>query len=108
MRLLARILIYVSARMAPREQRARWKEEWLAELLTEGRRPESVFRRALGAPIDGALLRLASMRSSARALRAGTGNDLRQTWRSLAHSPRHVVTVVLCLTVGITVSVAVF
>jgi len=35
-------------------------------------------------------------------------SDLRQTWRSLLRSPRHVATVVLCLTIGITASVAVF
>src|SRR5262249_43472282 len=89
-------------------RRARWKEEWFAELGVENRSPGSVFRRALGSPVDAALLRVDAMRSSARALRAGARSDLHQTWRSLVHSPRHVATVVLCLTVGITVSVAVF
>jgi predicted permease len=41
-------------------------------------------------------------------LRAGWTSDLRQTWRGLSASPRHVLTVVLCLGVGLTVSVAVF
>jgi len=80
----------------------------LSARAPENRHPVSVLARALGAPIDALHLRAEVVRASARSARAGAASDLRQTWRALLRSPRHVLTVVLCLTIGITVSVAVF
>jgi predicted permease len=113
---LARLVVRLFATLVPRSYRAQWREEWLAEIASNvnlgcrfprKRHPRS-FSRALGAPIDALLLRVDALRASARTLRAGLRSDFRQTWRALVRTPRHVATVVLCLVVGITASVAVF
>ena len=109
-RAVARIIIHLSAWLAPREVRARWREEWIAELSNFELRSSNfeVLLRALGAPIDAALARLRTWAAAGRAARAGARTDLHQTVRSLVRQPKHVITVVACLGIGITVSVAVF
>ena len=100
---LARVIVHLSALLAPRALRARWREEWLAELAAQ-----PSLRRAAGAPWDAMLLRVAALGAAARALAAGWRADARQTGRSLAHAPGHATAVVLCLSIGMIVSIAVF
>jgi len=100
---LARLIVRVSSLLAPRALRARWREEWLAELAA---RPS--LRRALGAPQDALAARAFALRATARELVAGWGSDARQTGRALTHARGHAAAVVLCLSVGMIVSIGVF
>jgi predicted permease len=121
MRLL-KVLLWLIARIVPRGARARWQEEWRAELV-HGR-----WRMVLGALPDAwALRRLSHLPAKAGSHQISIGNgwlppsggrssgwrgpwhtDAKQTIRSLARSPWHVVTVSLCLGIGIAVSVTTF
>jgi predicted permease len=108
---IARTLILAAAWLAPASLRARWREEWLAEIdamidasLPAGR----LLSRAAGAPWDAIQARMAAARDLCRKLAHGWRSDLRQTVRSLRSSPRHALTVVLCLATGVTVTVSVF
>ena len=103
MSLLSRLLVRLSAFVVPKELRARWREEWLGELTS---RPSVI--RALGAPWDAAVARAVAMGGGARELAAGWGADGRQAVRAVAHEPGHAVAVVLCLAVGMIVSIAAF
>jgi predicted permease len=104
---LARLIVRVSAWLAPTSFRDRWREEWLAELDAATTRH---LKRALGAPWDAL-----SARWTARPARprsgswwSGWGSDLRQTGRSLRRSPGHVALVLVCLGVGLAASIAIF
>ncbi|HEY7476572.1 MAG TPA: ABC transporter permease [Vicinamibacterales bacterium] len=119
MNLLARIVVRFAAWIAPRDERARWREEWLGEI--EGQRAEGrgqregkrgkgtkVLRGVLGAPRDALSLRASSVRRTARSIGAGWGTDIKQTARTLRGAPSHVATVVVCLGVGASICVSVF
>ncbi len=102
----ARVLIWFFAWLAPRALRARWREEWLAE-IDAGRpvRPASIL---VGAPTDALAARADAVRHGVRAIAAGLRTDFAQTCRGLIRSPRHVLTVVFSLGIGLTLSVSVF
>lgn len=108
---LARLMVHASARLVPRALRARWREEWLGEIDSAdgGRRPPAQsLRHALGAPRDALAARADAIGEVLRALAAGWATDARQTMRALWHRPRHALTIVLSLGVGLTVCVSVF
>ena len=106
---LARLIVRVAAWITPPSLRARWREEWLAEIDGAGpaRRRVDVLKHAAGAPIDAALAAVHGLLDAARRLVSGWRFDWRQARRALAHSPRHAATVILCLGAGITVNVSV-
>jgi predicted permease len=111
MHALARLIVRLCAAIVPRADRSRWREEWLAELdaaRLAGGTQAGPMRLARGAPRDAAALRVDAFRMAYRNVASGWRTDFRQTVRTLAHSPRHVITVVLCLGVGITVTVTFF
>ena len=104
-------LLWMLSRIVPAPARARWLEEWRAE-LAHGRRT-MVF----GALPDAWALRNLPANAGSHQTIAGGGRtswqgpwqtDAKQTVRSLARSPWHVVTVSLCLGIGIAVSVTTF
>ncbi|MGE5832840.1 MAG: hypothetical protein ACM4AI_00040, partial [Acidobacteriota bacterium] len=72
---LARMLVRLSAWLAPASVRARWREEWLGEI--EGQRAKGkgrewrTLRAALGAPWDAIVLRGRSARGACRSAGAG-------------------------------------
>jgi predicted permease len=114
MNFLARLIVHLSALLAPRHSRARWREEWLGEIESqkaEGKRQKRgwrTFRGALGAPMDASVMRSRSAKQALSAIAAGWRTDVRQTLRTLWHAPSHVATVVICLGVGIAVCVSAF
>ena len=87
--------------VVPFETRARWLEEWRAE-LHHG--PRSMI---LGAVPDAWTTRSLT-HARRRTFSSGWKTDAKQTIRSLARSPWHVATVSLCLGIGIAVCVTVF
>jgi putative ABC transport system permease protein len=111
---LAGMLVRLSAWLAPRNVRARWREEWLGEI--EGQRAEGkgqrgswrTLRAALGAPWDAIVLRGRSAHDPLRSVGAGFQTDLSQTVRALWRAPSHVATVVICLGIGTSITVSVF
>ncbi len=108
-RALARLVVQSMAIIVPSAERARWREEWLGEI--ESRADERAIRtlqHALGAPRDALTLRFDAGRDTLRALAAGWTTDARQTIRALWRQPRHVLTIVVCLGVGLTACVSVF
>jgi putative ABC transport system permease protein len=96
-RWLARAVVRLSAWIAPRALRDRWREEWLAEIASM---PGAPLRRALGAPIDA--LRAPRHLSFPGLL------DLRLAVRTTLASPIVSLTSVLALGVGIALSTAAF
>ena len=111
---LAHVIIRISAFLAPRPLRAAWREEWLAESDEVARLHggASALRFALGAPADALSSRWTTM--PAPSTRAGSRwhgpwrSDLKQALRAVTRSPWHVVTVSLCLGVGIAVCTTTF
>ena len=110
-------LLWLFARLVPQRVRRRWLEEWRAELrhgpgsMILGALPDAwTMRRLRNLPPEGG--RNSSKGSPwppASALRSGVWKtDARQTIRSLIRAPWHVITVSLCLGVGIAVCVTVF
>jgi FtsX-like permease family protein len=93
-----RAALWVISRVVPAHARARWIEEWRAELEHA---PRAML---LGALPDAWALRRLPARHSTGAWRT----DAKQTLRSLARSPWHVLTVSVCLGIGIAVTVTTF
>lgn len=105
----ARRVVRLSAWIAPAEWRARWREEWLAEIdraIDDGRSTIGVTQRTLGPPVDALALRIRSRDASwpVAAIRA----DLRDALRSLRRTPGQTLTVFGGLTLGTVVTVFTF
>lgn len=105
---LARFVVHVSAWLAPRDRRAQWREEWLAEIETaeSGIRHATILRRALGAPRDALACRWIA--HTPIDLRSGFGADLRDALRALSRSPLQTGTMIVCLVLGSTATVLMF
>ncbi len=101
-------IVRVSARLAPRTIRGRWREEWLAELDAARVSPSRLLARALGAPFDALSSRWTTQSQPGSRWQGPWRSDLLQTVRSLRRSPGHVTVVALCLGVGIAVCTATF
>jgi len=99
----ARLVVRIFALLVPSHLRARWREEWLAEIAAA---PVTIatLRRALGAPRDAWSTRGAS---ESRSL-SGIGMDLRDALRSLRKTPIQTATVIASLAIGSTLTVAMF
>jgi predicted permease len=115
-RAIARLIVRCSAWLAPAGHRARWREEWLAEIASNvnlrsrfprKRHPRS-FSRALGAPRDALALRRLAWRERQRFHLGQWHNDLRYTLRLLLRSPGYVSTVVIGLSVGLTATITMY
>jgi putative ABC transport system permease protein len=111
-RALARACVRLSAILAPRDLRARWREEWLAEI--DHATPGHLLRRGLGAPLDALLLRWTTRApglgtSGGSALDVGLGGrvpwrlgqDLRHAGRLIRRRPGVAMLVVITLAIGI-------
>ena len=115
--LLARLVVRIGAALAPAPLRARWREEWLAEIEAAGDADSSwraslrTLARAAGAPIDALAAhrrgRLAAPMPRRHAW-YGWRTDVRQSLRLIARFPGQTTMVVLCLGVGLTACVSVF
>lgn len=113
---LARFVVRCSAWLAPRDYRARWREEWLAEIgappVAPGPRAavgqhsrRRLLTRALGAPLDAVLLRLAPFD---RAFFASWTSDLREIPSEWRHAPVRSAVTVVVLTAGLAAAFVVF
>ncbi len=102
---LARLIVRASAVLVPTDLRQRWRREWLGELASDGR--PHALRRALGAPRDAWLSRW-TMRPRGAWWRTGWRADVRDAWRSLRRTPLQTLTIVVCLTIGGTVTVLMY
>jgi predicted permease len=100
----ARLIVRLAAWLAPPSMRDRWREEWLGELGAGRPRP---LRRALGAPRDAWTLRW-TLRTRRPAHGFGLWPDARDAWRSLRRTPLQALTMVVCLTLGATLTVLTF
>lgn len=122
---LARLIVRLSAWMAPSALRARWREEWLAEIDREAPAgAPSPLVRALGAPIDAIRApRSAAPKPGAAydkpggqyAGRSGFWSGILPSWldfrmaiRATQASPVVSVTAILALAVGIALATAAF
>ena len=110
---LSRRIVRTSALLAPGALRARWREEWLAEIDAAARTGGwTALRMALGAPFDALSSRWTTRADHEGGFRGAWkgswGTDVKQTVRSLVRSPGHVLTVSLCLGVGIAVCTTTF
>ena len=103
-------LIYLFSLLAPRQLRAAWREEWLAELHAARRAGGAVraLGLALGAPFDAVSSRWTTRPSPTPRGNGPWRTDLKQTVRGLRRSPGHVAVVALCLGVGIAVCTTTF
>jgi predicted lysophospholipase L1 biosynthesis ABC-type transport system permease subunit len=71
---IAVAIVRASAFLAPAGMRARWREEWLAEVDRAGREGRSALTvaiRTLGAPVDAVALRWTTRRRTGPAFRIG-------------------------------------
>lgn len=105
-RAVCRAIVRASAPLAPRAVRARWLEEWRAEIGASRTSPARLLARTLGAPVDALSAQWTTRDSSG--WRGPWHSDIKQTLRGLWRSPGHVLAVTACLGLGIAVNVAVF
>jgi putative ABC transport system permease protein len=92
-RILARACVRLAATLAPRDLRARWREEWLAEI--DHSTSAHLLRRGLGAPLDALLLRWTTR------VPWRLGQDLRHAGRLIRRRPGVAILVVITLAIGI-------
>jgi predicted permease len=111
MLLIARWIIRLSALLAPRTERARLREEWLAELdAVSARGRLSALRFAIGAPADARARRSAGRDDDGTTPERGrlfsaVGGDVKYAWRQLVRRPSHSLAVVACLVAGLFVCI---
>ena len=108
MRAVCRTIVRVSAQLAPRAIRVRWREEWLAEIDAARTSPARLLARTVGAPFDALSSRWTTQSQPGSRWRGPWRSDLLQTVRALSRSPGHVAVVALCLGVGIAVCTTTF
>jgi putative ABC transport system permease protein len=107
-RAVCRAIVRASAPLAPRAFRARWLEEWRAEIDAARTSPSRLLARTAGAPVDAL-----SARWTTRTARDSSGwrgpwqSDFSQTLRMLWRSPGHVAAVIGCLAIGMAANIAV-
>ena len=106
-RAVCRAIVRALAPLAPRAFRARWLEEWLAEIDAARTSPSRLLAHAIGAPLDALSARWTT-RDAGSGWQGPWHSDINQTLRGLRRSPGHVVAVTACLGLGIAVNVAVF
>jgi putative ABC transport system permease protein len=108
--LAVRVALWLIGRIVPAHTRQRWIEEWRAELehgprtMLLGALPDAWALRRL--PPEGGRFKTPMWPPS-----GGSGSwrtDAKQTLRSLARSPWHVLIVSVCLGIGIAVTVTTF
>jgi putative ABC transport system permease protein len=92
-RTLVRTCVRLAATLAPRDLRARWREEWLAEI--DHSTSAHLLRRGLGAPLDALLLRWTTR------VPWRLGQDLRHAGRLIRRRPGVAILVVITLAIGI-------
>lgn len=105
-RRICRAVIWVAAVLAPRGARARWREEWLAEIAAARLSDLRLAARVGSAPLDALLLHWTP--SSTMSVRNGWTVDFRDAWRALAKTPLQTATMIGSLAVGAALMVAVF
>ena len=101
---IARGLVRLSAWIAPAAIRARWREEWLAEIdrvLDDGRSPTGVALRALGAPVDALVLRWRQSSLLSGSWLGGLLSDVRFSLRLLRRQPMFAAGAWITLALGI-------
>jgi len=107
-----RLIVRAASVLAPRRLRAAWREEWLAEIdaAATARGTLRALRMALGAPLDALSSRWTTREQGAlKGMWHGAwASDFRHTLRGVTRAPGHVLTVSLCLGVGIAVCTAAF
>ncbi|MEX2271008.1 MAG: hypothetical protein WD690_06035, partial [Vicinamibacterales bacterium] len=106
-RRVCRAIVRVSAPLAPRRVRARWLEEWRAEIDAAPASPLRLLSRVAGAPIDALLARWTT-RSVDIPTRHGWSADARDAVRALLKTPMQTLTMIGCLGVGAALMVSMF
>lgn len=105
---LARAIVHLSAPLVPRAQRARFREEWLAE-LDAAPANLATLRRALGAPRDAMSTHTMNpTHPTSRSSWSAWSTDMKYASRQLLRRPGHTVAVIACLGIGIAASVGTF
>lgn len=106
-RRLACVVVRASAWLAPRALRARWREEWLAE-VQGGREDRVTFARAAGAPWDAISARWTSRAPTARRRFWRGSNEWLQVLRGLRRSPWYALTSVGVIALSMTLAATIF
>lgn len=106
-RRLARVVVRASAWLAPNALRARWREEWLAE-IEGGREDRVTFARAAGAPWDALSARWTSRDPTGRPRLWRGSNEWLQVLRGLRRSPWYALTSVGVIALSMTLAATIF
>src|SRR4051794_1789830 len=101
-------IVSIASRIAPRDDRRAFRNEWDAELVAAARfggpaaSPARLALRALGAFPDALFLRRQQWRFDMML------QDLRQAWRVIVRRPAYAMTVAATLAVGIGAATAMY
>jgi putative ABC transport system permease protein len=106
-RRLARAVVRTSAWLAPSSLRARWREEWLAEIETA--HPDHVtLVRVVGAPWDALSAHWTSRDPADRPRLWRGSNEWHQALRGLRRSPWYALTSIGVIALSLTFAVTIF
>src|SRR5262245_48068120 len=97
-------IVAAAAPLVPASQRDDWRAEWTAELAAHADRAHgsSLFRRALGAPVDAFWIRQRSVAD------VKWVDDVRHGWRQLRQQAGFALTAIGILSLGMAASVTAF
>jgi putative ABC transport system permease protein len=105
---LCRTIVRVSAQLAPREIRPRWREEWLAEIDAARTSPAHLLARTVGAPVDALSTRWTTREGHGFRWRGPSHSDLKLGVRMLVKYPALTIVGGVAMAFAICVGTVIF